>query len=133
MEDKEEKFNKHLEGRESDYREKVYITSLRSIKTFYRKWNKTEQEICIDCIVYDKTNVEIKNLKAQYDDMIKQNIKKDKEIAELKELKEKMLIMDKNFDQLNKDMDDKEKQIDDMSKTIKEMYDLLKRKFTLDP
>lgn len=90
LENKEEKFNKHLEGREPDYRDAVYIRSLKSITRFYERWNKTEQEICIDCIIYDKTNIKIKNIEAQYKEMVKQNIEKDKHIAELTDKLESM-------------------------------------------
>ena len=125
VENKDEKFNKHLEGREPDYREAVYIRSLKSIKIFYNKWNNTEQEVCIDCIVYDKTNIKIKNIEAQYKEMVKQNIEKDKEITKLKELGNKFSEMDKNMDKVLEEFNAKNKEIDDLSKSVVILLELL--------
>jgi len=116
----------HWEGREAPYTDQIYLRHIKDLDFYYTEWKKLESEVCIDCIVYDKTNVEIKNLKAQYDDIIKQNIEKDKEIAQLRSLEKKMLVMDKNFDKILKVLDDKEKKIDELSKVMLGMTEFLK-------
>ena len=39
-----------------------------------------ESEICIDCIVYDKTREITKNLEAKYNELVKSDNEKDKQI-----------------------------------------------------
>lgn len=125
VEGKDDKFNKHIEGREPEYRDAVYLRSLKSIKKYYDKWTRLEQEICIDCIVYDKTNITIKNIEAKYNEMVKQNIEKDKEITKLKELGNKIEVMDKNFDKAIENLTTKEKEIDDLTKSVSILLELL--------
>ncbi len=72
MENHENKFNHHLEGREPNYVDDTYITSLKNLKKYYKKWILIEKEVCIDCIIVDNTNEEIVKHKTKIANLEKQ-------------------------------------------------------------
>lgn len=78
-------FKEHLMGHTSFNLSQSYNNNLRDIEWYYSQWKKIEILICIDCIIYDQTNVEVKNLKEKYDELIKENIEKDKDLNSIKE------------------------------------------------
>ncbi len=96
-------FKEHLMGHKAKDLSESYNTKLRKIDYFYKKWLEVEKSICIDCEIYDTTNVQIVELtKAmakkdeQIDLLIKQNLSFEKDIDKLKEwakelYKEKLL------------------------------------------
>ena len=105
LEEKDDKFNKHLEGREPDYRDAVYIRSLKNIGKSYKKWLKIEKEICIDCIVYDDTYKDTKRHSKEILDLKEQIIKlkdqNDDMLRERSEFKEKIEKMEKAIIRVN--------------------------------
>lgn len=109
MKDAEDKFNQHIEGREPNYRDDAYITSLKNIQKYYGKWLKVEKEVCIDCIIVDNTNkkineleTEVKSLKAQKDEAQNKTIELEKELMKLRKtvfkIAEKLEIVDEGVD-----------------------------------
>lgn len=87
-------WQKQFTGHSLDFRTETYDKNMENIKIYFENWKPIEQLVCIDCIVYDHTNVEIKNLKDKYEYVIKEATDKDKRINELNgEIKEiKFLI-----------------------------------------
>lgn len=96
-------FKEHLMGHKAKDLSESYNTKLRKIDYFYKKWLEVEKSICIDCEIYDATNEEILELKKemvkkdeQVKLLIKQNLKFEKDLDQLKEwakelYKEKLL------------------------------------------
>lgn len=115
----------HWEGREAPYTDQIYSRHIKDLVFYYTEWLKMEQFVCIDCIVYDNTSVITKNLEAKYNELVKENIEKDKAILELKDLGNKMLEMDKNFDKAIERLNIKEKEIDNLSKSVVILLELL--------
>jgi len=56
-----------------------------------------ESEICIDCIVYDKTREITKNLEAKYNELVKSDNEKDKQILGLTD---KLSILTEKFEEM---------------------------------
>jgi len=56
-----------------------------------------ESEICIDCIVYDKTREITKNLEAKYNELVKSDNEKDKLILGLTD---KLSILTEKFEEM---------------------------------
>jgi len=59
-----------------------YNNNLQDIEWFFKQWVQIEQLVCVDCIVYDRTNktiikleTEIANLKDQKEIVIAENVK----------------------------------------------------------
>lgn len=61
----DDKFKWHLEGREPNYRDAVYDNNLKNIEYVYTEWLKVEKVICVDCIIVDKTSIEIVKLRKE--------------------------------------------------------------------
>ncbi len=96
MEESDDRFNQHLEGREPNYRDSAYITSLKNFEWYYTKWLRVEKEICVDCIILNKTNEVIIKLKTEIAKLTEQN-----EIA-VKENANLSLRLDKFEEQMKK-------------------------------
>lgn len=106
----DDEFKEHLMGHSSYNLSQSYNNNLKDIEWVYEEWSKLETLICVDCIVYDRTSKEIINLKAQYKELIKKNIKKDKENLNLKEQVDKLTkayeSMGEKFEKLFKQLED---------------------------
>lgn len=76
----DENFNKHIEGREPDYREDVYLRHFNDINWFYEKWLIIEKKVCVDCIIVNKTSKKVLDLEQTV-------MEKDKQIKILLEVK----------------------------------------------
>lgn len=89
----------HWEGREAPYRDQVYLTHIKDIDYYYKEWKKIETDICVDCIVYDKTNVEVVKLKEKILNLEEQRdiaIKNSKELrTDLNEMGKIVEVMEK--------------------------------------
>lgn len=88
-------WKKHFTGHSLDYRTDAYDKNVENIEIYFKNWKQIEQLVCVDCIVYDHTNIEILNLKDKYESMIKDANEKEKRIMELnKEMKEIKFLID---------------------------------------
>ena len=98
VEKKDDKFNHHLEGREPNYEDATYITSLKNLKKYYAKWMHVEKAICIDCIIVDNTNAEtvkhkikIAKLEEQLNISVKENSNLSLRLDKLEEIIKKLI------------------------------------------
>lgn len=73
----EGKFKDVLSGHTQGFKDAAYNKNFSNISWYYHNWINLEKIICVDCIVFDNTNKEVKKLKLD-------NLKKDLEIDELK-------------------------------------------------
>ena len=82
----DERIVTHFEGHEQNKdTDQAYLRIISDINSYYREWLKTEIVVCVDSVVYDRTNEEIDNLKEKYDKLIESDNQKDKKVQELKE------------------------------------------------
>lgn len=133
------KFNFHIEGRESNYRDVTYDNNLKNINWYYEKWLIVEKKVCVDCIVVDKTNKEVIELKKkmikkdeEIESLLKVNIEMENKYEELKELydnqKSELYEFKSNFlseiAEIRKDFDDEIKLLKERSEmpNFKEAY-----------
>ncbi|KKM58308.1 hypothetical protein LCGC14_1549610 [marine sediment metagenome] len=122
----------HWEGREAPYTDQIYSRHIKDIDFYYTEWKKMEEFICIDCIVYDKTNVEvlehkekIVKLNNQIDILLKNKIETTEKLERLMGLEKKILDMDKNFDKFIKILGTKQKEIDGYKESMLVITELL--------
>ena len=75
----------------------IYLLGYIHNFKFNTEWLKMESEICIDCIVYDKTREITKNLEAKYNELVKSDNEKDKQILGLTD---KLSILTEKFEEM---------------------------------
>lgn len=96
-------FKEHLMGHTSFNLSQAYNNNFRDIEWFYSQWKMIETLVCVDCIIYDRTN------------------------AEVLELKEKNRELDNQINELLDDRINTKEQMKELSETVRQQQEAMKK------
>ncbi len=94
------KFRDHLEGHTTDYSDKTYNKNIRRIKWFFDNWKLIEESICVNGVIYGKTDKKVIKLDKRYKDIMEQLVETNKTNTELQNKLNSMEHKVEGFDQL---------------------------------